>query len=335
MTSNLGHLVPLRRVGDGQLRQWEIAAAERGRTEPEAWPTYSCYLADSGEEVWVWTDATTWCPLARYDNHFTAICPRTPMVTSAETGASIADIAGTFSRWHLNAYFPLVDRSIAAAAVIAGLMTWQRRGNPTIQWAGRDESMYERALSRGTSQVARKRRRLEDGQYRIVGKQHGRFAAERMLAVDRHSWKAAYGQSMEQRGSQAALYSMLLSSGHATASFVEFNGDPIAFRLDMVVGDTVSCLKWSYDERHARVSPGQYLLTIGLDMDWGGADLRVIDLHGGPDNLKRLVQSEIEDRFDLWVGDSDAGEQLRADRLQLDDGVALTTESGRGLRHAY
>lgn len=332
--SDFGSLIELERMRRIDVQQWALISAA-GPQSPESDPQYSELLATAGERIYVWNTSGAWCPLVRNGDVFTAVCPRDPVVAEDPHNDAFIDVAHAVAAAGFQVYFPLVGRAVRDAARARGHSAWLRRGNPVVDWRTRDESIYERALRRGTSQVARKRRRLEDAGYQLSVKEHGADAARRMLAVDRRSWKTAQGQGMEQRGVQAKFYSTLVSEGFATASFLNLGDEPVAFRLDVLTGDTLACLKWSYDENHRRVSPGLYLLTTGLDVEWGDTNLETIDLHGGPDNLKRLVESRVEDRFDVWVGDWTRGRKLRANRLRLDDAVAGAVDEGQGLRHAY
>lgn len=323
---------PITSLGAEAMRRWAIAGREA--RAPEADPRFSRMLHDAGEVVSVWVGEDAWCPVKRQPDRYVAICPGNPVVTQRGQEEAIREVASAANLGGKDAYFPLLGEWSRDVAVNEGWMYWRRRGNCVIDWWARTESMYERALRRGGSQIARKRRRIESDGYSVSMAESGSDAANKMLQIERASWKARHGQSMEHRESQAALYIALLSEGIASASFVMRGEEPVAFRLDIRIQDRVSCLKWSYAESHKHVSPGLYLLTTGLDAEFGGTNLETIDLHGSPDALKRLVQSRVENRFDVWAGDTSRGADFREERLRFDASVDAVVSSGGGLRYA-
>lgn len=117
--------------------------------------------------------------------------------------------------------------------------------------------------------------------------------------IERRSWKARCDQSMHDRDQQFELYSGLLDRNLVTLDVAWHGRRPVAYRLDARVGQTVACVKWSFDEDYRRCSPGFYLLTQGLVRRWGPVELDLIDLFGSPDTLKDVVASGAVPRYDL------------------------------------
>lgn len=330
--SELRLMQPFSTLSAAQRRRW-TTVANAGRAGIEGSPAYAEAIARSGNDVQLVVAGAAWCPLVDGAEYLTTICQRYPVVAEGDGG--FGDVLEVLRRERRQVYMPLVDSVYEGAAAEYGIVAWPRRANPVIDWSSREETLYERALRRGTSQIARKRRRLEAEGYSLSFAETGEDAARKMLEVDARSWKAARGQGMAQRGNQAALYSRLITEGAAQVSFLQLGSLPVAFRIDSLSGTVLRCLKWSFDESHRRFSPGLYLLTTGLDEEWGRTELTTVDLHGGPDSMKQLIESRREERSDLWLGETCVGERLREERMQFDALVSDHTLAGGGLRHAF
>lgn len=323
---------------------WASSVETSGKN-PEAHPAYSLSLSAAGRDVQLWRTRDAWCPFLVTGKTLTAICPSKPIIGLIDSGsrAEFRSILEYALNERMNLYFPLIDPDyfpILDPDCLKPedqkyLLTWSRRPNAVIQWRGRSESMYDRALIRSNSQVSKKKRRIESLGYSLSTKEFGLSAKERMLEVDNSSWKYLRKQAMSQRDNQSQFYGSLLTSGFATASFLNYQDKPVAFRLDVLMEDALTCLKWSYSESHRRVSPGLYMLTTALDREWENSDLETIDLHGGPDALKRLIQTTEQPRCDVWCGNASTGKLLRADRLTFDGRTSENLRSGKGLRYAY
>jgi hypothetical protein len=319
-----------------ELERWHAVYAAAGSRVQQS-PDYAAALAYSGEDVAVAIGPVAIAVLTIAGGRATMACADFPVLSPAPATPPV--VADVLTRAHqltgLPVYMPLADASYAGLTGLAPVRAWERSPNSVIDWSGDGAGLLGRVRERGGSQADRKRQMIErDGLVLDAGR-HGRDAARDMLAVDDRSWKAAAGQSMRQRGRQAALYSRLISQGTATVTFLRHRGTPVAFRIDAQAGARLACLKWSYDQEYARYSPGAYLLTAGLLAEWSGRGVTTIDLFGGPDHLKNLVYSHRVPRIDAWYGDDKAGAALEEERLAFDARLRATLQAGKGLRHAF
>ncbi|MGY5309156.1 GNAT family N-acetyltransferase [Nocardia gipuzkoensis] len=299
-------------------------------------PAYAEAACGSGDTVLVAASGSRIAAFAHSPTKCTALGGDLPMLGPEEPNTTqlVSLVSAVRRVTGLPVYLPLVDQGYAGVAGCGEFLVWHRPPNSVIDWTQQGRDLPERVRRRGTSQVDRKRRRVErDGLVLDVGRS-GDEAAQDMLTVDDRSWKAARGQSMRARN-QWDLYGRLLRTGTLTATFLRDGQRPIAFRLDGRIKDRVTCVKWSYDESYRRYSPGLYLLTEGLTRQWGGTGVGLIDLFGGPDTLKDLLYTSRIPRVDVWCGDSALGDELARDRLALDSRTAQVRDDGKGLRHVF
>lgn len=225
-------------------------------------------------------------------------------------------------------YWPLLDGQAPAGAT-----TWERLPSPFVDWSNRGADLLRRVRDRHGSQADRKWRRFEAGGLTIRLQVADPQADVR--EIERRSWKASAGQAMHQRG-QLGLYSTLLSEGIAAADIAYLGDRPVAYRIDTQVGDEVACLKWSFDERFRRFSPGFYLLTVGLQLRYSDSSLERIDLHGSPDTLKALLATDSRPRLDAaWATDHERVSRLRRERRLHDERIRQMWVARKGVRHAY
>jgi hypothetical protein len=266
-----------------------------------------------------------------------AVCLFTGRPTTGEAaGDDLVDLARAVHR-ELDValvYFPYLDAAVARAAEACAFLVWERTASPFIDWSDRGVGLAARVRERYGSRAERQWRRFASARLTTVAVT-GTAAVEVMDRVESASWKASAGQSMHEREDQFALYSGLIERGAAELAVVYDDSTPAAYRLDTGAGRVVACLKWSYDERYRRYSPGFQLLTTGLADRWSGADLEHIDLFGSPDLLKDLVATGERRRFDLAWPDGEAARQLRRERTAFDAETRAWHEAGRGVRRRY
>ena len=230
-------------------------------------------------------------------------------------------------------YFPLLGSAAARRGRSAGFAVWERLPSPYVGWSDRGAGLMSRVRERYGSRADRQWRRFENAGL-TVATVAGKPAIEVLDRVERASWKTATGQSMHERGDQFALYCVLIERGVADLEVVYDGTFPVAYRLDTKIGRVVACLKWSYDDRYRRFSPGFHLLTTDLVRRWSGVDLARVDLFGSPDLLKRLVATGERRRFDLAWPDGSAAQDLRlvsaaADGVEA-EGRAIRREGATG-----
>ncbi|WEH36591.1 GNAT family N-acetyltransferase [Streptomyces sp. AM 4-1-1] len=320
---------------DEQQRRWEERYEQFG-TRIQQSPAYTRAVAASGRRVVVVLTEGAVAAFTRDGAVCTAMCDDQPLLADTVRLDLLADLVSDVHRFTgLAVYLPLVDASCAGVRAYDGFAVWERPPNSLVDWSLDGEDLWQRALSRGTSQLTRKRRLVERDGLTLCFGRWGARAAEDVLRVDDRSWKAERGQSMRMRAGQGELYRRLVETGTVTVSFLKDHGRPVAFRMDARIKDRVMCLKWSYDESYRRYSPGLYLLTEGLRREWAGRGICTVDLHGSPDALKDLIHSDRPARVDLWYGDPQLGARRAEERLAFDAGVTRTHDQGRGLRHAF
>jgi len=334
MTAKLTRFVDLT---VNQLRSWKILYDREPLACPETSPDYvRSMITDKHSEhnVIVWHDRDSFAAFTLQNDTLRAVAPKHPVLNGGKNPVTLMDVCSSVRHHGYNAYFPLADESYIDSCHDENTMFWKRRNNFVIDVLENDKSSFQRALERGSKQILRKRSRLENRGYNLYVAENAEYEIDNMLKIDNHSWKAMRRQSMTQRH-QDVMYSKLLKSRFARITFLRYQDEPIAFRLDVHHNRLVTCLKWSFDERHAKVSPGMYLLTTALDLEYGDGKIDLIDLHGGPDSLKKLVCTHEEHRIDLWHGNLQSGEIVRMERLAFDAHAARILQSGKGLRHGY
>lgn len=205
----------------------------------------------------------------------------------------------------------------------------------SVRWLVRPGvGLMARVRERYGSRADRQWRRFENAGL-AVATVAGKPAVEVLDRIERASWKTKAGQSMHEREDQFALYCTLIERGVADLEVVYDGLSPVAYRLDTKIGRVVTCLKWSYDDRYRRFSPGFHLLTTDLVRRWSGADLARVDLFGSPDLLKRLISTGERRRFDLAWPDASVAQDLRLERISFDAKIRASYEAGRGIREHY
>lgn len=326
----------LAELSNDEVMSWRDAFHKSGCRIQQS-PCYALALQRSGEQVGVAHGDGLMAVFTVADKVATVVCADIPVLSSAlappdQVALMLREIRRLTG---LSVYMPLVDASYRALAELAPVRLWARPPNSVIDWADDGAGLLERARIRGGSQIDRKRRLIERDGLILCSSLSAESTEREVLAVDDRSWKAAAGQSLRQRGRQAALYAALIGLQVASVTFLRHNGTAVAFRIDAQIASRLMCLKWSYDQAYARYSPGTYLLTTGLIAGWAGRGIRTVDLCGSPDHLKDLIYSHRVPRIDVWYGDGSAGRELEQERLAFDARLRANAQAGKGLRHAY
>lgn len=313
------------------MQSWATLYAACG-TRLQQSPDYAAALHQAGEQVVVAILGGSFCTFKSTRSWLESVTHDEPVLAGPQLTPS-ATLISLATADPPPMYFPLVSEHFAAG-LPSTCRTWVRRPNSLIDWSDDGKEVVERAVTRGSSQVRRKIRMVERDGMRVCETQDPGTAIADMLRVEERSWKAARGVDMRQRN-QAAVYAALVRQRLVTVSFLRDGRDnPVAFRLDSLVGNRLSCLKWSFDDAYRRYSPGMYLLTAGLIRRWGHEDIAVVDLYGAPDALKDMVYTQRTSRADVWCGDVDLGESVANERREFDNRADKNYLSGRGLRHA-
>lgn len=224
-------------------------------------------------------------------------------------------------------------RTAMAFASVPGCARLARRPSPVVGWSLRGGDVWPRCEARLGSRARRRRRRFERAglETRTLSGEDAVCAVSR---IEARSWKATAGQDMHRRG-QLWFYVGLVRSGVVETRVVCAGDEPVAYRMDVTVGRTVFCLKWSFDERFRAASPGFYLIAVDLPEFYGGRDVEVIDLFGAPDALKDAVSSGSRPRFDVAWPAGPAADAVLAERAEHDRAAVNAYHAGRGIRASY
>jgi hypothetical protein len=263
-----------------------------------------------------------------------SVLPTIPWIGSCDTPilASLLRRLAVECLW-----FPLMcqdRRESMALATVDGVVVYERAPSPTIDWGDRGAGLWARACARAGSQAERRRRMFERQRLsvrRIVDPAEARAV---VASVEARSWKAQCAQDMVSRD-QLCLYNVLLDSRILRATVVCDGERAVAYRLDAKDEATLFCVKWSYDEAYAKVSPGFYLIARDLAEQYAAWDVAMIDLFGGPDPLKLAVMTGARARIDVaWPANTLAA-ALGSEGQARDRAVAASVQQGRGLRRLY
>lgn len=230
-------------------------------------------------------------------------------------------------------YFPHMGHETARRAH-GRFALWERLPNSVLDWSDRGATLCKRVRERYGSRSQRQWSRFERSGL-TVRTALGDAAISAVDWIEGRSWKATCQQSMHHRDNQLELYSALIKNNLVQLDVAYDGLKPVAYRMDARVGDTVMCLKWSFDEEYRRLSPGFYMLTVGLVERWARTDVSCIDLSGSPDSLKTLVRTDVSPRFDLAWPVGRAASKIRIERERHDARLRTNYEAGRGIRHAY
>jgi CelD/BcsL family acetyltransferase involved in cellulose biosynthesis len=267
-----------------------------------------------------------------------SILPTVPWESGAALGLTEARLEVLRSKLNVELlWFPLIYLDMAGTRELAALCSAtvsSRRASPIIKLSANTEEVWSRARANLGRRADRRRRAFERLGLVCQHVQDPDLAIQFVAQIERSSWKATCGQDMFSRD-QFSLYSSLLSHGVLLAIIVFDDGRPVAYRLDGRNGNTIFCVKWSYDETYARVSPGFYLIAIDLAQRYHANGITLIDLFGGSDSLKKSVMTGNRRRVDIAWPNGQLANELISRGLQHDALVENHVKTGRGLRYLY
>lgn len=232
-------------------------------------------------------------------------------------------------------YFPLLYQDILknqCTNIPSNALFYERRPSPFICWENRGADVWQRCESRLGIRAKRRLKKFEKAGASVLTME-GKDAVEAIAAVERKSWKAKYHVDLFSRD-QFKLVKNLVENKSLLVRVVLIESNPIAYRIDFRVKDTVFCYKWSYDEDVRRLSPGFYLIAKDLIETYGNEPLKMIDLYGSPDSLKDTVSSGSRKRFDIIWPDSPQARQISQERRQHDARAAKVYAENMGIRYS-
>ncbi len=273
-----------------------------------------------------------------HDNVAESILPTVPWESGSGIGLTETRLEAIRSNLAVDVlWFPLICMDMPGTcelAALRGAAVSNRRPSPTISWSTNGGGVWNRAHNNLGRRAERRRRAFETLGLECREVEDADLVIEFVAQIERSSWKATCKQDMFSRD-QFSLYSSLVRRGVLRAVMV-FDGDrPVAYRLDGRSGKTLFCVKWSYDEAHARASPGFYLIAVDLAQRYRGSDITRIDLFGGSDSLKESVMTGSRHRVDIAWPNGERADELLLRGLEHDAIVENHLKTGRGLRHLY
>jgi hypothetical protein len=231
-------------------------------------------------------------------------------------------------------YFPLVYPETGSAQLLArvpGALCWERSPSPVIAWQDAGQGMAARFHQRYGSQAARKEKRWRSCLQAVT--LPPREAVRALARIEATSWKAELRADLGASG-QLASYRVLLQAGLVELAAAMYGAEPIAYRLDWALRDTVYVLEWSFEQRYAPLAPGMFLLVKGLVQRWGTVPLTRIDLSGSPDLLKSLIETGRRPRRDIAWPAGSAALRLCTGESGHDAHLARCLSQGIGIRRA-
>ncbi|GEM_PF-7088819 len=242
------------------------------------------------------------------------------------------------SALHKPLYFPLVYTGDPAEVMLSkvGAAYWKRLPSPIITAKSLSKGLVERATERIGSRARRRIRRFQNSNAEVtqMTKNDSMLCIE---YIEKNSWKAELNQDMFSRD-QADIYGALAESPNAIIRVATLEGTPISYRFDYRIDSIVYALKWSFSEKHRRLSPGFYLLTQDLSDCWCDKNIDYIDLYGSSDSLKVTICDIGHDRSRIdfaWPSHVQDLQDLRSERLEHDKRLIANAWSGHGTRQLY
>lgn len=235
-------------------------------------------------------------------------------------------------------YFPLVYNKKETFGILGKnkkFHTYKRLPSSIIEKPISSKIIWDRVLERYGSRANKQRKRFEN-ELRIQ-KYSGVDVGSQLSLVELNSWKYKCRQDMLSRGNQIEYYSELVKSGFADITFaVDKKGNPIAFRIDVKMNNTIYVLKWSYDDRFKKLSPGFYLLTIDLFKSYPTDSYRYVDLYGSPDKLKSLLETGRISRYDvIYSNSTEDVNQIKKNRLSFDKKININFNKNKSIRSVF
>ncbi len=151
--------------------------------------------------------------------------------------------------------------------------------------------------------------------------------------IEEKSWKSDFGQDMNSNYSELIYYNELIEQGIAQIAVAMDDDKPIAYRIDAIFNGEVRQLKTSYCEEYKKYSPGTYL-TI-YDMFNNQKKYKMIDLYGGPNLVKNLIETKRIKRYDICFGDINVINKLKQKRQSWDERNYTNFKNNKGIRNIY
>lgn len=156
---------------------------------------------------------------------------------------------------------------------------------------------------------------------------------EYIINVEKKSWKNVVGQDMYSNYEKAVYYNELIEQGIAEIAVAFCGNIPVAHRIDAVVNNSVTQLKTSFNEDYKRYKPGAYLLIY--DMLNNAKQYNQIDLYGGPNLIKNLIETRRINRYDFCYGNIDVINRLKIARQKWDEKNINNFKEGKAIKKVY
>lgn len=240
-----------------------------------------------------------------------------------------------YNELKLPIYLPLVflDTYQGEALKKTRLASWSRLPNPIVTF---NDNITDRIVKRAGKRAIKNWKKFENSDAEIATFTRIESIRRYIKLVETASWKSKVCQDMLSKN-QYEIYCNLAKSPRALLRVVIVNELPVAYRLDIKIGDIVFALKWSYCENNKRIAPGFYLLTKDIERCWSGKSIKFVDLFGSPDTMKEVIcDKTMRKRYDYaWPSAHCAIKALQIERQVHDNKLNENFSTGKGLRHAY
>lgn len=196
-------------------------------------------------------------------------------------------------------YFPLVYEGVPFLKSLRAHGNFQQlERTPTciIDMNLMHGSLLDDVAEKIGSQAKRRILRFEKSGM-VVTTLTGADAISAINEIEKNSWKALAKQNMHAKG-QFEFYANLIIKKLVTVRVALYENVAVAYRIEKKNNETLYILKWSFDEKFRRYSPGFYLLTKDLQLSLN-EEVRYIDLYGSPDPMKLILANRFVKRFDI------------------------------------
>lgn len=208
-----------------------------------------------------------------------------------------------------------------------------RRPSPVINFPNDMLAMHQRCEARLGSRFRRRVKKAKNAGI-AFSMRTGDEAVSIMAQIEQKSWKASLAQDMFSRG-QFDTYASLLKTGGASLAVAEVYHEPIAYRIDSIVKDTLFALKWSFDEKWKSISPGFALMVLELPRHCERFGITLVDLYGAPDQLKDKIATDARARVELVWPEGTIADGILAERLEHDTRMREAYSRKLGLKTTY
>lgn len=319
--------------------------AKYKRMPQQSYYSYYAKMKDMGEKnVIIYIDDELPCILAferrRKDGIFQSIADLYPILGNYVSLVSIKDILRKLQNvFGIKAfYFPQIDADsqfVIDAISDQDFETWQRLDCPIYANTEYMNNGFE--YPKCCKHPHRKEKKLLAHAY--VKTLAASEAEEVIRFIELSSWKHTCKQDMISRN-QLHYYVCLIKNNilNVTALLAKENDEPIAYRIDTVINDTVFVVKWSYNMAYAKYSPGSYLATRELFSHYASNDIAIFNLYGSPDSLKDRIENKRITRRDLvFVNGMNIPEvqKLRNERIEHDRKINEAHKNKQSLQEIY